>query len=105
MLPKSSVEERLAQPLVWIIAPHVDLSKNDIFFLRDLRRRQRGMQNSVRKQINGYGRMLRRKVYIVHRAVESRVRIDITAVRLDSRRDLASLSSLGPLKKHMLEVM
>ena len=63
------------------------------------------MEDGVGQEVDGDGGMLARQVDVVNSAVESRVGVEVTAVRLDGRGDLAAGATPGALEQHVLKVM
>ncbi len=62
-----------------IILAHVHFAADDIEFLGEFIRRQRGVLHDVAQNINRRGRAGVRHVNVIHRAVEARVGVHVTA--------------------------
>ena len=105
MLAKRRSEQRVPNPIVRVVLRHRDLAQDDVLLLHALVGRQRRVQHRIREQIDRDRRVFAGQVDVIDRAIEGRVGVDVAAVRLDRRRDVASRAPLGALEQHVLEVM
>ena len=105
MLPERRCEERLPHAVVGIVPRHRDLAQDDFLFPEHLVRGQRRMEHGVGEHVDGNLEVLAGKVDVIHGPVEGRVGVDVAAVRLDGRRDIAPVAPRGSLEQHVLKVM
>jgi len=103
MRPKRRRKQGFAETLIGVVMRHRDLAQNHVALAGDLVGGQCRVQRSVGEQVDRDGDMLRGQVDVVDRAVESRVGVDVAAMRLDRRTDLATGASLRALEQHVFE--
>ncbi len=105
MLAEGGRKKHLAEPVIRVVLPHVNLAQDDVAFANHLVGGQRGVQHGISEHINGHASMLGRDVDVIHRAVEGRVGVKVAAMRLDGQGDFATRAPLGALEQHVFEKM
>ncbi len=105
VLAESRGKEHLAEAVVGIILPHVDLAQNDVTFPRHLVSGQRGVQHGIGENIDGHGGVLGGQVDVIDGVVKGGIGVDIAAMRLDGGGDLPARAAAGAFEKHVLEKM
>ena len=105
MLAEGGRKKLLAEPVIRVVLPHVDLAQDDVALANHLVGGQRGVQHGISEHIDGDASMLGRDVDVIHRAVEGRVGVEVAAVRLDGQGDFATRAPLGALEQHVFEEM
>ena len=99
MLVVNRVKELLPKTVFRVVETHVDLTENHSFFALHFSGGQRRVKDGVAQNIDGHGRVLRRNIDVIHRAVERGVSVDITAVSLNLSRYFAASAPLSSLEE------
>ena len=82
---------------------HIHFAADDIHFLGEFIGRQRGVLHDVAQNINRLHRAGVRHVDVIHRAVEARVGIHVTARFLHFLIDATARTRRGAFEEHMLK--
>ena len=86
-----------------IVLAHVHFAADDVHFLGQFIRRQRGVLHDVAQDINRRGRAGVRHVNVIHRAVEAGVGVHVTARFLHFLVNAAAGARRGAFEEHVFE--
>ena len=103
LLRVGGFKQPAARAAAGIVLVHVHFAADDVHFLGQFVRRQRRVLHDVAQNINRRARAGVRHVNVIHRAVEARVGVHVTAGLLHFLVNAAAGPRRGALEQHVFE--